>query len=289
MDKYFEGHKIFISNGYPAIWKDGKQKRIHILQMEKKFGRKLSEKERVHHKDENKLNYDIDNLICFASNKDHSAFHKGYPYYLDDEGIAHCDVSVFRIEGKVGKYTRCPICGNNMSVSSTKCKACRLNIESKIITKKSKDGIYEKPTKEELQKDLEFYKTYTAIGEKYGVTGNAVKKWAKKYNIYHFCFSAKPDKDELICLLKENNITSVARYYKVSKDIVRNWIKYYKIVIPKKEIQCIETQKKYYSFKEAGKDIYPYVAYSTIKKGIKKSIQTGCKYKGYTWKQNIIT
>lgn len=39
-----------------------------------------------------------------------------------------------------------------------------------------------RPSKEELQKDIETM-SFVAIGKKYGVSDNAVRKWAKKYDL----------------------------------------------------------------------------------------------------------
>jgi len=39
-----------------------------------------------------------------------------------------------------------------------------------------------RPTKEELEKDIEEM-SWLAIGKKYGVSDNAVRKWAKAYKI----------------------------------------------------------------------------------------------------------
>ena len=40
-----------------------------------------------------------------------------------------------------------------------------------------------KPSREELQKDLLELKTKVAIGKKYGVSDNGVKKWLKNYDL----------------------------------------------------------------------------------------------------------
>ena len=60
--------------------------REHVLVAEKKLGRKLKCGEVVHHIDANKKNNDESNLIVFASNADHSAFHKGAEIY-ENNGI----------------------------------------------------------------------------------------------------------------------------------------------------------------------------------------------------------
>ena len=49
----FNGHKIFIKDGYECI-DDGHFKYVHRLIMEEFLGRKLDTSEEIHHKDENK-------------------------------------------------------------------------------------------------------------------------------------------------------------------------------------------------------------------------------------------
>lgn len=66
----------------------------------------------------------------------------------------------------------CPICNiNEIYVKSKMCKECR--------TKKSRANI---PSKEELEQ-LIYTTSFVAIGKKYGVTDNAVRKWCKDYGL----------------------------------------------------------------------------------------------------------
>ena len=65
-----------------------------------------------------------------------------------------------------------------------KCIICNIN----ILTNKNKSGKCPTcktkcPSKIQLEQDLSQLSTKVAIGKKYGVTDNAVKKWMKKYNI----------------------------------------------------------------------------------------------------------
>ena len=57
-----------------------------------------------------------------------------------------------------------------------------------VLTKKNTSGICiscksKCPNKEQLKKDLTEFKTKVAIGKKYDVSDNAVKKWMKKFNL----------------------------------------------------------------------------------------------------------
>ncbi len=50
-------------------------KHYHRIVMEQKLGRQLKPGEIVHHKDEDKQNYNPDNLILFASQREHTSYH----------------------------------------------------------------------------------------------------------------------------------------------------------------------------------------------------------------------
>lgn len=66
----------------------------------------------------------------------------------------------------------CPICNiNEMSTSSNMCRDCWNKNISKNI-----------PSKEDLEK-LIYNTSFTKIGEMYGVSDNAVRKWCKKYGL----------------------------------------------------------------------------------------------------------
>ena len=135
---------------------------IHQLQAEKKLGRKLNENECVHHIDENKYNNALDNIIVFKTKSDHAAFHSGCDIYLDG------DVWV----AKAHKKHICPICKNNTKdIHADMCISCYLKKKSSNI-----------PPKEILM-DLILEYPMTQIGKMYGVSGNSVKKWCKKYGL----------------------------------------------------------------------------------------------------------
>jgi len=66
----------------------------------------------------------------------------------------------------------CKICGLECSYGYNKCRTCYNKEQAKNI-----------PSKNQLILDIESIKYATRIGEKYGVTGNAVKKWFQKYDL----------------------------------------------------------------------------------------------------------
>ena len=149
---------------------------IHQLEAEKKLGRKLRDGECVHHIDENKFNNDWDNLMVFKTLADHTAFHNGAE--IDREGdvwaafFKGTKISIGSLERKDVRRNVCPICGTNFKNCSAKmCASCYL-----------KDRRTHIPPKETLT-DLILNSPMLRIGEMYGVSDNAVRKWFKKYNL----------------------------------------------------------------------------------------------------------
>jgi hypothetical protein len=69
-----QGYIEILMPDHPRSNKQGYVKQS-ILVMENFLGRHLEKEEVVHHKDRNKTNDVIDNLILFASNSDHVRFH----------------------------------------------------------------------------------------------------------------------------------------------------------------------------------------------------------------------
>ena len=71
-----------VEEGYVLVWcpnhpnRDAKgYLREHRLVVEEFIGRYLTEKEVVHHIDNNSFNNEIDNLMVFQNNKEHASFH----------------------------------------------------------------------------------------------------------------------------------------------------------------------------------------------------------------------
>lgn len=71
---FYEGHKVYINGEYPAIWLDRKSQHIHRLEWMKHFGQ-IPKGCVVHHKDENKMNWNIENLELLSRSK-HIREHK---------------------------------------------------------------------------------------------------------------------------------------------------------------------------------------------------------------------
>jgi len=73
----YNGKKVYFDKkGYALIWINGKDNKVHILEWEKYNGKKLEGHE-IHHKDNNKKNWDIGNLTL-ETKSDHRKIHAGW-------------------------------------------------------------------------------------------------------------------------------------------------------------------------------------------------------------------
>lgn len=147
---------------------------VHRLNAEKKLGRKLESTECVHHIDEDKFNNEPENLMVFKTNADHSAFHKGRDICLDGDVWVAIDKNIY-IDGKKNKYNLCPCCKKELKSSDANvCISC-YNLYFRYHK-------VNKPDKEELLSMILKY-PMIKIGEIYGVSDNAVRKWLKSYDL----------------------------------------------------------------------------------------------------------
>lgn len=168
----------YIRNGYKAIsmpshhraYEDG-MVYVHILEAEKKLGRKLRESEEVHHEDEDRLNNNHENLYIFATKSDHVRYHNtGIKIMVED----------YWISPSVLKEADCEICGDRFKFNPKQQtgKFCT----QECYNKSEKKRKVERPSKEIL---LELIKsnTFVSIGKMFNVSDNAVRKWCKSYDL----------------------------------------------------------------------------------------------------------
>jgi len=92
----------------------------------------------------------------------------------------NCHSQTKTFAGRNTKVKHFCSCGKIKTKEAKKCKYCskKENKTRTVFYRKVK----ERPTAEELEKMLE-KTSFVAIGKEYGVSDNAVRKWAKKYGI----------------------------------------------------------------------------------------------------------
>lgn len=77
MNTKFESYNIWVSKkGYPCIWIDGKEIKLHVYVWERANGRRPKGFD-IHHLDENKLNHNLSNLELL-NHSDHRRIHSGW-------------------------------------------------------------------------------------------------------------------------------------------------------------------------------------------------------------------
>lgn len=144
----------------------------HIEVAEKYIGRQLLENEIVHHLDFNRANNRIENLLILDRGQ-HSKLHawidKGAPI-LEKDGMNWVNSEKPKLE----EQSYCTACGRTLQEKQK--KACSIECASQKRRK------IERPTKKSLELDIKSM-SFVKIGEKYGVSDNAIRKWARAYDL----------------------------------------------------------------------------------------------------------
>lgn len=135
----------------------------HIVFAEESLGRPLTDKEVVHHLDGNRANNLYENLLVLE-NSQHTRLHmwlKKIEYKYKENQEKEYDKT-------------CEYCGKTIQGGRKKycCKECY-----SIGARKT-----DRPTVFQLRQDINSM-PWVAIGKKYGVTDNAVRKWARAYGL----------------------------------------------------------------------------------------------------------
>ena len=145
----------------------------HILVAEKKLGRELRPDEVVHHLDTLKSNNTPSNLLVLEKSQHpviHAWISSGAPISKDigENGVNS-------VKATLEQTHRCanPDCGEVIELSN---KYCSMNCAR--FSKRKVD----RPDKETLETELA-NSSWSGLGRKYGVSDNAVRKWAKTYGL----------------------------------------------------------------------------------------------------------
>jgi hypothetical protein len=106
------------------------------------------------------------------------------------------------------------------------------------------------PAREELS-ILIGQEPLTSIGKKLGVSGNAVKKRARKLGIdlpnrlgYWTKRKNKPDREELNSKLLDYTTKEIATFYGVDKSTVRKWLRFYNLEITSTSFRALRQWKR---------------------------------------------
>lgn len=145
----------------------------HVIVAEKLLGRKLKQKEVVHHIDGNKKNNAPENIMVFATNADHIRFHRG--------GTPFREGDVWKSTSKEKESAICKFCGKvfypvqaskHTKYCSPKCKA--------------EDKRKYKLTIEEIKEKLFEYKgNFSALARELNVSSSGIAKYLKMHNQPH--------------------------------------------------------------------------------------------------------
>lgn len=175
----------------------------------------------------------------------------------------NCNSQTDTFAGRSLKVVKnCEKCGKIIHRRSSMCIKCSNN--SRKRQTKSGLKIVEKPDKKDLEKEINTM-PMTSIGKKYGVSDNAVRKWAKNYDIelkrkkfpvpiktcpickMEFktddknkiycskkCIDKKrrkhyPSKNELLEVFKLNGLSKSAKKFNVSNQTIRSWLLFYRL------------------------------------------------------------
>lgn len=187
---YIEGYRA-----YTVHYDSGKKTTVleHREIMEKHVGRKLLTSEHVHHKDENKLNNSLENLVILTS-AEHALLHHA-PEEPVELTCIFCNCKFYRkasrerCERKRGKFG--PFCTNSCSGKyfSGSSKLAELNKLGKSFSgRKSKDGVHasEKLTPEVLL-DIR-----TKIAN-----GRSIRSIARELSVDHSTISYRLKKNQI--------------------------------------------------------------------------------------------
>ena len=108
----YEGHKVYMNGEYPAIFLHGKNQHVHRLEWMKHHG-EIPDGCVIHHKDEDKTNWNIDNLeLISRSNhvlKHQCVMHPSESYGHDKRYHKLTETDVKFIRDNYKKYDK--LCG----------------------------------------------------------------------------------------------------------------------------------------------------------------------------------
>jgi len=236
----------------------------HIIIAEQIIGRDLLDAEVVHHEDENGLNNSLANLIVFATSADHTTYHMCKRHNLKFN--LSCKNNIYSVNAIPNRF--CNMCGESISFGAKLCYAC--------------NHLSKKPSKEILKKYLSD-SSYSHVARIYDVSPNAVKKWAKSYNLYECCFHKLPKEIEFVNFIMVHTVESASKKYDVPRTTINVWIKHFDVEIEPEQIKCVETNECFSSGRDVVTKLLPYANAKSKAEDLRKAISTGDTFCDYHW------
>ena len=156
--------------GYYYFLQNGKKIYHHRYVAEQIIGRKLNRDEVVHHKDHIRTNNTVENLLVFRTEKDHALHHA----YKNIELIKHDDNTYSFPINMIEKI--CINCGEKIKSHN------EIFCSRKCHHDYGSDGMARNISYDVLKEDIRTM-SFVALGKKYGVSDNAVRKWCVFHNL----------------------------------------------------------------------------------------------------------
>lgn len=144
----------------------------------------------VNHKDENRLNNRADNLEWCSRKYNMDYYFEKHP---DARKIKNRFINPRTKSSPVHNY--CIICGKEIGLK-TKTGICMTCFnKTRPPEKRNSKRKVPRPSREILKDEIR-HNTFRALGEKYGVTDNAIRRWCKSYNLPYKTFEIRKFTDE---------------------------------------------------------------------------------------------
>jgi hypothetical protein len=169
------GYRLIFEPQHPRALTKGAYKGYvyeHIAVATQMLGRPLRDDEIVHHLDQNRANNRVENLLVLLRSQ-HAKLHvwaDSATSVLTHDGVK----TKTALRHKVVVPTYCQSCGRCL-------QAKQKNHCSLMCSSQSRRRVA-RPSKKQLEDDLATM-SWVAVGRKYGVTDNAVRKWARNYGL----------------------------------------------------------------------------------------------------------